>query len=137
MKKKIYIIQPTYRLMDGTLIKELPLFNYSYNLPIISATVPAEWEKDTCLEYIEDINYDSDAHVVIITSPGYDLSHSVEIAENFKLKNKVVIFGAHMDEFSDKILRNICDAVFYGYPNPDKMREMLNDVESDLLKSEY
>ena len=137
MKKKIYIIQPTYRLMDGTLIKELPLFNYSYNLPIISATVPAEWEKDTCLEYIEDINYDSDAHVVIITSPGYDLSHSVEIAENFKLKNKVVIFGAHMDEFSDKILRNICDAVFYGYPNPDKMREMLNDVESDQLKSEY
>ncbi|MGB5287995.1 MAG: radical SAM protein [Ignavibacteriaceae bacterium] len=137
MKKKIYIIQPTYRLMDGTLIKELPLFNYSYNLPIISATVPSEWQKETCLEYTEEINYDSDAHLIIITSPGYDLSHSVEIAEKFKLKNKVVIFGAHMDEFSDKILRNICDAVFYGYPNPDKMIEMLNDVESDLLKSEY
>ena len=137
MKKKIYIIQPTYRLMDGKLIKELPLFNYSYNLPIISATVPAEWQRETCLEYTEEINYDSDAHVVIITSPGYDLSHSVEIAEKFKLKNKIVIFGAHMDEFSDKILRNVCDAVFYGYPNPDKMREMLTDVETGKLKSEY
>ena len=137
MKKKIYIIQPTYRLMDGKLIKELPLFNYSYNLPIISATVPVEWQRETCLEYTEEINYDSDAHVVIITSPGYDLSHSVEIAEKFKEKDKVVIFGAHMDEFSDKILRNICDAVFYGYPNPDKMNEMLTDVESGKLKCEY
>jgi radical SAM superfamily enzyme YgiQ (UPF0313 family) len=137
MKKKIYIIQPTYRLMDGKLIKELPLFNYSYNLPIISATVPSEWQKETCLEYTEEINFDSDAHVVIITSPAYDLSHSVEIAEKFKLKNKVVIFGAHMDEFSDKILRNICDAVFYGYPNPNKMKEMLTDVESNQIKSEY
>ena len=137
MKKKIYIIQPTYRLMDGKLIKELPLFNYSYNLPIISATVPSEWQRETCLEYTEEINYDSDAHVVIITSPGYDLSHSVEIAEKFKLKNKIVIFGAHMDEFSDKILRNVCDAVFYGYPNPEKMREMLTDVETGKLKSEY
>lgn len=137
MKKKIYIIQPTYRLMDGKLIKELPLFNYSYNLPIISATVPAEWQRETCLEYTEEIDYDSDAHVVIITSPGYDLSHSVEIAETFKQKNKVVIFGAHMDQFSDKILRNICDSVFYGYPNPDKMREMLSDVEAVKLKNEY
>jgi len=137
MKRKIYIIQPTYRLMDGKLIKELPLFNYSYNLPIISATIPSEWQRETCLEYMEEINYDSDAHVVIITSPGYDLSHSVEIAEKFKLNNKVVIFGAHMDEFSDKILRNICDAVFYGYPNPDKMKKMLNDVESGQLKNEY
>jgi len=137
MKKKVYIIQPTYRLMDGKLIKELPLFNYSYNLPIISATVPSEWQKETCLEYTEEIDYDSDAHVIIITSPGYDLSHSVEIAEKFKEKNKVVVFGAHMDEFSDKILRNICDSVFYGYPNPDKMREMLSDVESVKLKNEY
>ena len=137
MKKKIFLIQPTYRLMDGRLIKELPLFNYSYNLPIISATIPEDWQKESCLEYTEEINFDSDAHAVIITSPGYDLAHSVEVAEKFKMKNKVVIFGAHMDEFSDKILRNICDAVFYGYPNPDKMRDMLSDVESGKLKCEY
>ncbi|HEY6626664.1 MAG TPA: radical SAM protein, partial [Ignavibacteriaceae bacterium] len=137
MKKKIYIIQPTYRLMDGKLIKELPLFNYSYNLPIISATIPEDWQKETCLEYTEKVDFDTDASVIIITSPGYDVARSVEIIEQFKQKNKIVIFGAHMDKFSDKILRNICDAVFYGYPNPDKMREMLIDVETGNLKCEY
>jgi radical SAM superfamily enzyme YgiQ (UPF0313 family) len=137
MKKKIYIIQPTYRLMDGKLIKELPLFNYSYNLPIISATIPESWQKETCLEYTEEIDFDTDASVIVITSPGYDLARSVEIIEQFKQKNKIVIFGAHMDKFSDKILRNICDAVFYGYPNPAKMKELLADVESGTLKIEY
>jgi radical SAM superfamily enzyme YgiQ (UPF0313 family) len=137
MKKKIYIIQPTYRLMDGKLIKELPLFNYSYNLPIISATIPAEWQKETCLEYTEEVDFDSDASVIILTSPGYDVARSVEIIEQFKQKNKIVIFGAHMDKFSDKILRNICDSVFYGYPNPAKMKEFLSDVKSGTLKTEY
>src|SRR5512134_184354 len=106
MKKKIYIIQPTYRLMDGKLIKELPLFNYSYNLPIISATIPEDWQKETCLEYTEEVDFDTDASVIILTSPGYDVARSVEIIEQFKQKNKIVVFGAHMDKFSDKILRN-------------------------------
>ena len=137
MKKKIYIIQPTYRLMDGKLIKEFPLFNYSYNLPIISATIPEDWKKETCLEYTEEVDFNSDASVIILTSPGYDVVRSVEIIEHFKKKNKIVIFGAHMDKFSDKILRNVCDAVFYGYPNPTKMKELLADVESGTPKSEY
>ncbi|HSW53727.1 MAG TPA: radical SAM protein [Ignavibacteriaceae bacterium] len=137
MKKKIYIIQPTYRLMDGKLIKELPLFNYSYNLPIISATIPEDWQKETCLEYTEEVDFDTDASVIVITSPGYDVARSVEIIETFKEKNKIVIFGAHMDKFSDKILRNVCDAVFYGYPNPAKMKELLTDIESGTLKTEY
>jgi radical SAM superfamily enzyme YgiQ (UPF0313 family) len=137
MKKKIYIIQPTYRLMDGKLIKELPLFNYSYNLPIVSATIPEDWQKETCLEYTEEVDFNSDASVIIITSPGYDVARSVEIIEQFKRKNKIVIFGAHMDKFSDKILRTVCDAVFYGYPNPAKMKELLADIESGTIRSEY
>jgi radical SAM superfamily enzyme YgiQ (UPF0313 family) len=137
MEKNIYIIQPTYRLMDGKLIKELPLFNYSFNLPIISATIPGNWQKETCLEYTEEINFDTNASVILITSPGYDVSRSVEIIEKFKEKNKIVIFGAHLDKFSDMILRNSCDAVFYGYPNPKKMEELLNDIESGKLKNEY
>jgi len=123
--------------MDGKLIKELPLFNYSYNLPIISATIPEDWQKETCLEYTEEVNFDTDASVIIITSPGYDVARSVEIIEQFKKKNKIVVFGAHLDAFSDKILRNVCDAVFYGYPNPVKMKEFLTDIESETIKSEY
>lgn len=123
--------------MDGKLIKEFPLFNYAYNLPILSATIPADWEKETCLEYTEEVNFNSDASVIIVTSPGYDIAHAVEIIKVFKGKNKRVVFGAHLDEFSDQILRNICDSVFYGTPNPDRMKLLLNDILNNELKSEY
>lgn len=137
MKKKVYIIQPTYRLKDGKLSKELPLFNYSYNLPIISAVIPEEWKKETCLESTEEVNFDTDASVIILTSPGYDIVRSLEIIEYFKWKEKIVLVGAHLDQFSDKILKNVCDAVFYGYPNPAKMKQFLDDVEAGTIKKEY
>jgi radical SAM superfamily enzyme YgiQ (UPF0313 family) len=137
MEKKIYLVQPTYSMMDGKLIKEFPLFNYSYNLPILSATIPSDWQKQSCLEYTENLDLNSEASVIIITSPGYDISHAVEIVKKYKEKNKIVIFGAHMDEFSDKILRDICDSVFYGYPNPKKMKDLLDDIEQCKLKDEY
>jgi radical SAM superfamily enzyme YgiQ (UPF0313 family) len=137
MKKKIYIIQPTYRLMDGKLIKEFPLFNYSYNLPILSATIPDDWERETCLEYTEEVNFSSDASIVIITSPGYDVAHAVEIIEIFKKQGKIVIFGAHLDGFTDSLLKQTCDAVFYGYPDPSQMEILLNEAETNNLKAEY
>jgi radical SAM superfamily enzyme YgiQ (UPF0313 family) len=137
MKKKIYIIQPTYRLMDGKLIKEFPLFNYSYNLPILSGAIPNDWEKETCLEYTEEVNYNSTASIIIITSPGYDVAHAVEIIEIFKNQGKIVIFGAHLDGFSDSLLRQTCDAVFYGYPDPSQMENLLSEAYTNGLKAVY
>ncbi|MBI4811299.1 MAG: radical SAM protein [Ignavibacteriales bacterium] len=137
MKKKIYIIQPTYRLMDGTLLKEFPIFNYSYNLPLLSATIPTDWEKQFGLEYCDDVDFNSDASVILITSTGYDIAHAVDIALKFKRKGKISIFGAHMDDLSDQLMRQVCNSVFYGYPNPLKMAEILKDIESGNLQAEY
>jgi hypothetical protein len=137
MNRKVYLIQPTYRLMDGSLIKKLPLFNYSYNLPILSATIPPEWEKVACLEYSEEVDFQSDASTVVITSTGYDIAHSVEIADKFRMQGKTVLFGAHMDELSDRMMRNVCHSVFYGYPDGPMMRKMLCDAESGSLAPEY
>jgi radical SAM superfamily enzyme YgiQ (UPF0313 family) len=137
MKKKIYIIQPTYRKMDGGKVKGWSLFNHSILLPIFSSVIPADWEKEICLEYFDDVNFDSDASVIIITCTGYDIMHSLDIARTFKDKNKIVIFGAHMDDFSDKILNNVCDSVFYGYPSPVEMVSLLKDVICNNLLPQY
>lgn len=137
MKKKVYVIQPTYRFMDGTLLKKFPLFNYSYNLPILSASIPPDWEKDFCLEYSDEIDFRSDATVIIITSTGYDIEHGVEIALEFRRHGKTVVFGAHMDDLSDHLMREVSDSVFYGYPTQEMMSGLLSDALSGSLKEEY
>src|SRR4030042_4440066 len=105
MKKKIYLIQPTYRNVDGRLLKGTSLFIHSLVLPILSATIPTDWKKEFCLEYFEDVNYQSDASVVGISSMGYDLVHGCEIAETFKKQGKVVILGGYQAYFSRDRLR--------------------------------
>jgi hypothetical protein len=45
MKKKIYLIQPTYRDQNGTLLKGKKLYVISLALPALSATIPDDWEK--------------------------------------------------------------------------------------------
>ena len=137
MKKKVYIIQPTYRRMDGSLVKSWSLFNHSLNLPILSGTIPDDWQKETCLEYHEDINFQTDASVIIISCMGYDIMHAVEIAGKYKERGKTVIFGAHVDDFSDRILSKVCDTVFYGIPSPNEMARLLEDVSSGKYTWQY
>jgi len=74
MKKKLYLVQPSYRDRSGRLIKAgSNLFTNSLAVPALSAAMPADWEKDSCLEYFEDVNLETDAPVVGITCLGYDL----------------------------------------------------------------
>ncbi|MDT3740130.1 MAG: radical SAM protein [Candidatus Kapabacteria bacterium] len=137
MKKRIYIIQPSYKSMDGKLIKRLPVFNFSNNLPIISATVPGSWEKRICNEYLDSIDFNDDASVVILCSTGYDIRHSHEIAKKFRDNGKIVILGVLMEQISKQVMMDVIDSSFTGYPNPMSMNELLEDVLNHRLKTEY
>lgn len=137
MKKKIYLIQPTYRNVNGFLLKGKRLFLHSLVLPILSATIPSDWEKEFCLEYFEDINYGSEASVVGISSMGYDLGHGLEIARIFKKRGKIVIFGGYQAYFSRNHLGPFCDSIVFGNPGPLEMKKILGDIESGQLEPEY
>ncbi|MBS1519201.1 MAG: radical SAM protein [Bacteroidetes bacterium] len=137
MKKKIYIIQPTYRKMDGKKVKGWNQFNHSYNVSIVSGAVPADWEKVTCIEYFEEIDFNSDAEIVLLLCMGYDILYAKEIADKFLNRGKTVIFGSHMDQFSEKLLSGSCDCVFHGTPGLIEMQNMLNDALKGELKNEY
>lgn len=137
MNKKIYLIQPTYRDLNGHLLKGTSLFIHSLVLPIISATIPADWEKEFCLEYYEDINYDTDATVIGISSMGYDVIHGCEIAEEFKKRGKIVIFGGYQAHLSPNRLAPICDSIVFGNPSPSEMKKILGDIKSGHIAPEY
>ena len=137
MKKKIYLVQPTYSNRDGQLFKCKSLYIYSLALPALSAAIPFDWEKDFCLECFEDVNYKTDASVIGISSMGYDLFHGYEIAQKFKKHGKIVLFGGPQIHFSHHRIDSICDSVIYGHPGPKDMARILGDIEARRLASKY
>lgn len=137
IKKKVYIIQPTFHKMDGNLVKGFSLASCPLELPQMAGAIPKDWEKIFSHEYFEDIDYDTDASVIFITSPSNDILHARDVIYNFKEKGKKVIFGAHEDGFSEDILGEIADSFYRGIPDKDDVKNMLNDVLNKKLKKSY
>lgn len=68
---------------------------------------------------------------------GYDIAQGIEIAREFKKRNKIVIFGGYQAHFSSHLLKDVCDCVFHGNPGPKEMRKILTDAENNHLQKEY
>ena len=79
MKKKIYYIQPTYQTSDGKLLKGDSIYVHSLAMPALSAATPPDWEKKVVLQYFDDIDYETDASVIAITSMGYDIAQGLSL----------------------------------------------------------
>ena len=138
MRKKIYLFQPTHRDMKGKLIKgKLPLFNYSCTLPALSASIPDEWEKEICLECFDEVDLETDAPVVGIISTGNDILRTRDLAWEFKKRDKTVFFGGHILEWTERVLRGVCDAVYRGLPGPKEISELLEDISSGKVRAAY
>jgi hypothetical protein len=137
VKRKIYLIQPTYRASTGQLLQGRALTVHSCAIPALAASVPATWERQTCLEFFEDVDYDSDASLVAISSMGYDLIHGREIAEEFRRRGKVVVFGGYQAHFSRSRLSDVATSIVYGHPGPRAMARLLDDAEAGRLAPDY
>jgi uncharacterized radical SAM superfamily protein len=137
VKRKIYFIQPTYRGYDGKLFQGRYLHLHSCAIPALAASIPPDWEHEVCLEYFENVNYDSDASIVAITSMGYDIFHGREIAEEFRRRGKIVLFGGYQAHLSRSELRDVADCIVYGYPGPSSMVCILEDAQAGCLEPEY
>lgn len=135
--KKVYIIQPTFHKMDGKLVKGFSLGSCPLELPQMGGAIPNDWEKIFTNEYFDDIDYNTDASVIFITSPSNDILHAKEIIEKFRAKGKKVIFGAHEDGFSEDILGGVANAFYRGIPDKKDVKLMLHEAQMDRLKPVY
>jgi len=137
VRKSIYLIQPTYRDASGELNRGRSLIYTSLALPALSSTIPPDWEKDFCIEYFRDVDYDSEASVVGISSMGYDIPHGLEIADEFRRRGKKVLFGGPQAWFSRERVLPKCDALVHGNPGPREMSRILDDAVANRLAPEY
>ena len=137
MKKKIYLVHPSYRDQNGVLLKGTTLYAISLALPALSAAIPADWERECCLEYFEDVNLETDASVVGISSMGYEIFRGIELATEFRKRGKTVLFGGFQPHISRDFVGPYADAVIHGYPGPADMARILADAESHSLSPDY
>lgn len=137
MNRKVYIIQPSFRKMNGELVKGWSQVNCSLDVPMMSACIPSEWEKEICLEYFNDVNYGTDASVVIITAPSNDILNAKLIADGFRSRGKKVVFGGFQDTFSIEIMKSACDTIYYGNPGKADVKMLLSDALGNRLEDEY
>lgn len=137
MKKKIYFIQPTYRTRDSRLLQGARVFMHSLAIPALSAAVPPDWEKQICVEYFEDIDFETEAGVIAISCMCYDIFRGSEIAQEFRKRGKTVIFGGATARLWKHVVAPVADAVVFGNPGPLEMKEILDDAEKGRLRREY
>ena len=136
MNKSIYLIQPTYRDRFGTLLKGKSLYTMSLALPAVASTVPDDWEIRTCYEYFEDVDLDTDASVIGISSMGYEIYRGIELADEFRRRGKTVIFGGFQPHMSTAFVAPHCDAVVHGNPGRRDMRRIPDDALQGRLGAE-
>jgi radical SAM superfamily enzyme YgiQ (UPF0313 family) len=138
MKKKIYLVQPSYRDRRGQLLKAgHNLFTHSLAIPALSAALPADWERDYCLEYFDPVDLDTDASVVAITCLGYDLFRGRELAEEFRKRGKLVLFGGYASELWKDEIRSVAHSVVCGNPGRVGLTEILADAVQGQVRPEY
>jgi radical SAM superfamily enzyme YgiQ (UPF0313 family) len=137
IKKKIYLIHPSYKDQGGTLLKGKKLYTISLALPALSSIIPQDWEKEFCFEYFEELNFDSDASVIGITSMGYEIFRAIEIATEFRKRGKLVILGGFQPHISVDFVKDYSDSIVHGNPGIADMSKILKDAEFNSLQKEY
>jgi radical SAM superfamily enzyme YgiQ (UPF0313 family) len=136
VNKKILFIQPTPYASNGSLIKKNKLYFVGLALPVLAALTPEQWQCEICLETIEEVNFDTDADVIAISSMGHAVMRTIDIAKEFKKRGKVVILGGYMVSLMAEEGKKYCDAVVIG-DGEAVWRTVLEDIEKGELKAFY
>lgn len=135
-RTKILFIQPTPYDTHGHLIKKQKLYFVGLSMPLLVALTPAAYDCQVVLETIEDVDFDSDADIVAISSMGHAVMRTLDIAKAFKKRGKTVILGGYMVSLMPKEAAKYCDAVVIGDAE-DVWQQVLSDYQQGALKKEY
>lgn len=134
--KKILLIQPTPYDNEGKLITKKKLYFVGLALPLLAALTPKEYEVKIILETIEQVDFNSDADIVAISSMGHAVVRTLDIAKEFKKRGKTVILGGYMVSLMPEEAKKYSDAVVVGDAEP-VWEELLKDYEKGELKEFY
>lgn len=132
---KVYFIQPTPYHNGDELIKKSRLYFVGLAPAILSALCQ-DVEFECCLETIENVDFNIDADLILISGMGHAVVRSRDIANEFKKRGKTVIMGGYMVSLMPEESLKYCDSVIIGdgeigYP------KMIEDFKNGNLQKIY
>ncbi len=102
----------------------------------VAALAPSDWTVTICEEYVEPINFDTDADFVGLTGKVIQGQRMNEVADIFRERGKTVLIGGPHASLSPGAVRDHCDVLFIGELEA-MAEEFFADLESGNWKSEY
>ena len=134
---KILFIQPTQYAEDGNLCKQNKINLPSLSFPLLAAYTPDTWEIELNIEVVDEINYESEADIVAISSMGISTLRGFEIGEIFKKKGKIVVMGGYMVSIATDIGKNYVDTIVVGDAEISYPLMLKDFEETGTLKAIY
>ena len=133
---KLLLIQPSHLDEKGEVYKTKKSLMPSLTMPYIAALTPSEFTVEIIDDHVDDINFDSDADIIGITSIYTQISRAYQIADEFRKKRKKVIFGGfHAAACPEEVLEH-CDSIVIGEAEYI-WESVLEDFKKGELKRAY
>jgi len=143
MSKSIYIVNPrsdfptyfaaevyeSFGFKPATLIADLAI-------PTLAALAPEDFYKELCDENISTVDFDIEVDFVGITGKINQRGRMIRLAQEFRKRGKVVIFGGPYASLSPERLRPYCDILVRGEIE-SIANELFADLKNGCWKQEY
>lgn len=111
---KILFIQPTQYAENGKLCKQKRIHLPGLAFPLLAAYTPAHWQVEALIEVVDEIDYDTPADIVAIGSMGHATFRGIEIAREFKRRERTVVMGGYMVSIALDEARKYADSIIVG-----------------------
>jgi radical SAM superfamily enzyme YgiQ (UPF0313 family) len=133
---KILFVKPSYLMPNGKIHKAKALIRPELTLPLLAALTPPDIEVKINDETVEEIDFDTDADLIAITSMTRNIDVAYRIADEFRTKNKTVVMGGiHVSFLPEEAIRH-CDAVVIGEAE-GQWGGLITDYRKGRLKKLY
>lgn len=139
---KIEIIHPAHYRDDGTLVQARRWYDrlgaYLPHLgpPLMAALTPDKHQVRLVEEYLEDIDFDTDADVIALSGQIMQFDRCKDISAKFRARGKKTVLGGYLPSMLPDRVKGLFDAVVVG-EGDELWPQVLGDIERGQLKSCY
>jgi radical SAM superfamily enzyme YgiQ (UPF0313 family) len=139
---KIDIIHPAHYRDNGTLVQAKRWFDrlgaYLPHLgpPLLAALTPERHEVRLVEEYLEDIDFNTDADVIALSGQIMQYDRVVDLSRKFRALGKKTVLGGYLPSMLPDRVEGLFDAIVIG-EGDEVWPRILDDIEHNRLQSRY
>jgi radical SAM superfamily enzyme YgiQ (UPF0313 family) len=139
---RIDLIHPAHYRDDGTLVQakrwidRMGAYLPHLGPPLIAALTPAKHEVRLVEEYLDDVDFDSDADVVALSGQIMQFDRCKDIAAAFRARGKKTVLGGYLPSMLPDRVEGLFDAIVVG-EGEEVWPQILEDIEHCRLQRRY